>query len=183
MTLPNFQLESFLTSTHNKYFLYDAGVIPIYLPTYIKSSSLMDPIFKEDIRVRLPAVSNNLSGVKSDVKALRPDHGQSQASSIHHSLPIDATSLAPLSPLPSAPSAPTKSLPSLPTPEQRKRLLYRNIRAIPPQFQHHHKIGFIKKDVRPEKGIKVQPHTPPPPLSKSSPLIVRSLVRRSLLTD
>ena len=79
--------------------------------------------------------------------------------------------------------APTKSLPSLPTPEQRKRLLYRNIRAIPPQFQHHHKIGFIKKDVRPEKGSKVQPHTPPPPLSKSSPLVVRSLVRRSLLTD
>ena len=33
----------------------------------------MDPIFKEDIRVRLPAVSNKLSGVKSDVKALRPD--------------------------------------------------------------------------------------------------------------
>lgn len=133
----------------------------------------MDPILKEDIRVRLPAVSND-SGVKSDLKPLRPEHGPGQASAVH-SLSVVTTSLSPFPPLPAAPSAPTKFLPSLPTPEQRKRLLTRNIRAIPPQLQNHHKTGCIK-DFRPEKGSKGQLHTPPPHLSKPSPLIARSLM-------
>lgn len=149
------------------------------------------------IRVRLPAVSNNeLSGVKSDLKALRI-----------HSLPVDATSLPPFPPLPSAPSVLIKSLPSPPTPEQHKILLYRNIGAIPPQRQNRHKTKIKKKYIRPEKGSKGQKyirpkkgskgkaHTPPPkgqkfirpkkgskgqphiPLlssSKPSPLIIRS---------
>lgn len=142
----------------------------------------MDPIFKEDIRVRLPAVSNNKLSVKSDLNPLRPEHGQGQSSAIH-SLSVATTSLSPFPPLPSASSAPIKFLPSLPTPEQRKRLLTRNIRAIPPQLQNHHKTGFIRKDFRPEKGNKVQLHTPPPPLSKPSPLIVRGLMWKSLITD
>lgn len=131
----------------------------------------MDPIFKEEIRVRLPAVSNKLSGVKSEVKPLRPEHGQGQASSIH-SLPVITTSLSTFPPLPSASPAPVKFLPSLPTPEQRKRLLNRNFKAFTPQPQTHPKTGVIKKDIRPEKGTKAQPLTPPPPLSKPSPLFV-----------
>lgn len=128
----------------------------------------MDPIFKEEIRVRLPAVSNKLSGVKSDVKPLIPEHGQGQASSIN-SLSVITTSLSPFPPLPSALPVPVKFLPSLPTPEQRQRLLNRNFKAFAPQPQNHHKIGVIKKEIRPEKGTKAQPLTPPP-LSKLSPV-------------
>lgn len=129
----------------------------------------MDPKLKEEIRVRLPAVSNKLSGVKSEVKPLRPEHGQGQASSIH-SLPVFTTSLSPFPPLPSASPATVKFLPSLPTQEQRKRLLHRNFKAFTPQPQTYHKSGFIKKEIRPEKAVKAQPLKPPPPLSKLSPI-------------
>lgn len=138
----------------------------------------MDPIFKEDSRDRLPAVSNNLSGVRSELKPLMPGHGQGQgqgqAASIH-SLPIVTTSLSPFPPLPTS-SVQIKFLPSLPTPEQRKILLLRNIRAIRPQPQNDLRTRFIKKDIRPEKGSRDQPHTPPSPWGKPSPLIVRSLM-------
>lgn len=124
-------------------------------------------IFKEDIRVRLPAVSNKLSGVKSDMEPLGPEYEQGQASSVH-SLPVDTTSFSPYPP--PLPSAPPRLLPSLPTPEQRKILLSRHLRAFNPQPQYHHKTGSIKKDNRPEKDNKAQPLTPPPPLSKPSPV-------------
>lgn len=84
---------------------------PEHLASFTSSKS------KDNIKVRLPPVSN---GVEFDLKPPTniPEHGQGKASD---PLPPIIYSIKP---------PPVKPLPALPTPEQRKILLERNLKAM-----------------------------------------------------
>ncbi len=99
-------------------------------------------------------VPKNSSRAKSDIHmALGAEHG-------HHNR-SGRSSTPSLHSLP----APT-ILPSLPTPEQRKKLLYRNVKGLQrPQGQQNNRNGFTGRESKAEKWNKGQLH--PPVLSSS----------------